>query len=81
MSKRKLENITCPMCGESMSAGNRARITIGWEFFRSEKPEACYMKDRVVSFLEHKTVSKMVCRACAEKLADETSLKKPIDLK
>lgn len=77
MSKKKLERTVCPICGDPMNAGERARITIAWEFFRTKESEDGWLKHRIVSFLEHKSVSKMVCRKCAENIADISAIKKP----
>lgn len=77
MSKKKLERTVCPICGDQMKAGYRARITISWEFFRTKESEDGWLKHRIVSFLEHKSVSKMVCRKCAENIADISAIKKP----
>ena len=79
MSKKKLEKTVCPICGNEMKAGYRARITIAWEFFRTKGCEDSWLKYRIVSFLEHKSVSKIVCRKCAENIADIVTLKKPED--
>ena len=76
MSKKKLERTVCPICGDPMKAGYRARITISWEFFRTKEAEDCWLKHRIVSFLEHKSASKMVCRKCAENIADISAIKK-----
>lgn len=76
MSKKKLERTVCPICGDPMKAGYRARITISWEFFRTKEAEDCWLKHRIVSFLEHKSASKMVCRTCAENIADISAIKK-----
>lgn len=77
MSQKKLERTVCPICGGQMKAGHRARITISWEFFRTKEAEDCWLKHRIVSFLEHKSASKMVCRKCAENIADISSIRKP----
>ena len=77
MSKKKLERTICPICGDPMNAGQRARITIGWEYFRTKDAEDGWLKHRIVSFLEHKSVSKMVCRKCAENIADISAIRKP----
>lgn len=77
MSKKKLVNTVCPICGEEMKAGRRARITITWEFFRTKEAEDCWLKHRIVSFLEHKSTSKLICRKCAENIAVFSSIRKP----
>lgn len=77
MSKKKLERTVCPICGDPMNAGHRARITISWEFFRTKESEDRWFKHQTVSFLEHKSASKMICRKCAENIAVFSSIRKP----
>lgn len=65
MSKRPFTNLVCPLCGEKMPVGKRARVTVVWE-----KLEGSVVKQQF-------SRSKMVCGGCAEKITEKLGIESP----